>query len=259
MRGVDVVCKSFSLSASFAMYGTRLSILGRSVRRNGSYFTGLSSQQHLRCVVAESSSTSDTYEHRFYSTSHSSSLHFTSTTSLAFVSSTVAFTAAAQSIQQRWLSGKGSAAAKRNQRSQTPKGKGKVGASKGKKKAAKVRAAVEEETGRSKELDLILAALDAPTRVEPPVPEEEARLRHEIGRNYVIGRFRQHNAIDHDMTCKIHMKMHAIKMLPPRGSPLREAALEIDDSQVAPLWRNIAVWTPPIPGFDPSQFTDDRD
>jgi len=116
------------------------------------------------------------------------------------------------------------------------------------KKAAKV------DTARSKDLDLILAALDAPIRKEPPVSEEEKARRHEIGRNYVIGRFRQHNELYHDLNCKIQMKKHAVNML-PKNSKLKEEAMEID-YEGPPLWRNLPVWTAPIPGFDPSQFVE---
>lgn len=108
-----------------------------------------------------------------------------------------------------------------------------------------------------KNLNLMLAALNAPERKEPPISEEERQRRHEIGRNYVIGRFRQHNDIDHDLTCKLYLKRHAIKML-PKGSKIQEEALKIDDSTV-PLWVNIPVWTPPIPGFDPKKFTGSKE
>lgn len=108
------------------------------------------------------------------------------------------------------------------------------------------------ESQRSKELSLIMAALDAPERKEPPISEEEKARRYQIGRNYTIGRFRQHNENEHDITCKIHMKQHAIKML-PRDSKLREEALKISE-EMPPAWRPIPVWTPPIPGYDPSHY-----
>jgi hypothetical protein len=115
-----------------------------------------------------------------------------------------------------------------------------------------------DSSGRSKELELILASLDAPSRVEGPVSDEERERRFQIGRNYVIGMFRQHNEMDHDLTCKMHMKRHALNML-KRHARLNEEALKIDDDQTAPLWRHMPVWTPPIPGFDPSQFVDKND
>jgi len=109
--------------------------------------------------------------------------------------------------------------------------------------------------GRSKELDLILAALDAPMKKEGPISDEEKARRYRIGRNYVIGRFRLHNEIDHDLTCKIHMKRHAIKML-PKNSKLKEEALKIEMEPLPPSWRQLPVWTPPIPNFDPSKFVE---
>lgn len=128
-------------------------------------------------------------------------------------------------------------------------------------KRKKKRASADATGGRSKELNLILASLDAPTRKEGPISEAEKARRHEIGRNYVIGRFEQHNDIDHDLTCKLHLKKHAIRMLPPH---LKESALKIttfdeDELSFPPSWRSIPVWTPPIPGFDPSEFRQEED
>jgi hypothetical protein len=127
-----------------------------------------------------------------------------------------------------------------------------------KAKKKKPQGKASEPTGRSKELELILASLDAPSKVEGPVPEEERERRVQIGRNYVIGRFQQHNEMDHDLTCKMHLKRHALRML-KRHTRLNEEALRIDDDQAAPLWRHMPVWTPPIPGFDPSNFIDKND
>ena len=31
-------------------------------------------------------------------------------------------------------------------------------------------------------------------------------------------------------------------------------ALKIDENDGPPLWRGVPTWTPPIPGFDPSEF-----
>jgi hypothetical protein len=122
----------------------------------------------------------------------------------------------------------------------------------GKKKKAQGKGA--EPSGRSKELDLVLASLDAKSREEGPVPAEERERRGRVGRDYVIGRFNQHNDQDHDLTCKIHLKRHALRVL-RRGHPrLHEEALRHDDDQVAPMWRQMPVWTPPIPGFNPAKF-----
>jgi Mitochondrial ribosomal protein L28 len=125
-----------------------------------------------------------------------------------------------------------------------------------KKKAPQGKAG--DSSGRSKELELVLASLDAPSRAEGPISDEERERRVQVGRNYVIGRFRQHNEMDHDLTCKMHLKRHALNML-KRHTRLNEEALKIDDDQAAPLWRRMPVWTPPIPGFDPSKFLDRDD
>lgn len=105
---------------------------------------------------------------------------------------------------------------------------------------------------RNRELELIMAALDAPMKKEPPISEEEKARRYNIGRNYVIGRMRQHNALNHDLTCKIKMKLHAIDML-PRNSRIKEEALKISD-EMPPAWRKFPSWTPPIPGYEPEEY-----
>ena len=102
---------------------------------------------------------------------------------------------------------------------------------------------------RDKALDVVIRALDAPQKREPPISEEELQRRHEIGRNHVIGRFEWHNAIQHDLTCKLAMKQHAIKMI-PRDSALREEALRTDyttEEVEPPLARHIPKENPPIP------------
>lgn len=111
-----------------------------------------------------------------------------------------------------------------------------------------------DDSMASKNMKLVMAALDAPMKQELAITEEEKERRHRIGRAHVIGRFREHNEIDHDLTCKIHVKQHAVKML-PRNSPIRDAALSVNTT-MPPPWRHIPVWTPPIPGFDPSQFVE---
>jgi hypothetical protein len=107
--------------------------------------------------------------------------------------------------------------------------------------------------GRGRDLEVILAALDATSTKPPPPDEEEKARREQLLKNYTIGRFKQHNEENHDLNCKIRMKQHAIKML-PRDSKLREKALEIDDT-APPRWRHIPAWTPPIPDFNPNVFT----
>ena len=114
--------------------------------------------------------------------------------------------------------------------------------------------------GKDRITELLVRAYDAPAIEPPPASEEEMARRHEIGRNYVIGMFNQHNEIDHDINCKLRIKDHAVQML-PRNSYLKEEALKIsdDDESNPPLWRHIPSDTPPIPGFDPSEFNLDDD
>lgn len=112
------------------------------------------------------------------------------------------------------------------------------------------------EGGRDRQLDLILRALDAPVLKAPPVSEEEMQRRHDIGRAYNIGTWEQHNALNHDLNCKLRLKNHAIDML-PRDSMWKDEALKIDEKDGPPYWRGIPAWTPPIPGFDPSEFIHD--
>lgn len=100
--------------------------------------------------------------------------------------------------------------------------------------------------------NMVKGALDAPVTKPPPASAEEMERRYQVGRNYVIGNFERHNEMEHDLACKIKLKNHAIKML-PKGTHLRQAALEVDDVG-PPAWRHIPVWTPPIPGFDPDEF-----
>lgn len=109
------------------------------------------------------------------------------------------------------------------------------------------------ETSRPRDLEIVLAALDAPVTKPPPADEEEEARRERVRKAYTIGKFKQHNEENHFMNCKLRMKQHALKML-PRNSDLKKKALEIDDLG-PPRWRRIPAWTPPIPGFDPHQFT----
>lgn len=110
----------------------------------------------------------------------------------------------------------------------------------------------EVTTGRSRDLEVLLACLDAPKTKLPPADEEELARREAILKAYTVGRFKEHNQETHDIACKLRMKKHAINML-PKNSTLREKALEVDDTS-PPRWRRIPAWTPPIPGFDPSEF-----
>jgi hypothetical protein len=116
----------------------------------------------------------------------------------------------------------------------------------------KAKSSTEEPSGRSRDLEILLACLDAPKSKLPPADDEELARREEIMKAYTIGKFKQHNLESHDLACKLRMKRHAINML-PKKSKLKEKALEIDDSSPPP-WRRIPAWTPPIPGFDPTPF-----
>lgn len=112
------------------------------------------------------------------------------------------------------------------------------------------------EGGRDKQLDLVIRSLDAKKARPPPPDDEELARRNVMGRNYVIGRFEQHNALQHDLSCKIVMKQHAIKML-PRDSRIREQALNVnygttrmDAEAVPPLERHVPTEHPPRPKVD---------
>lgn len=109
-----------------------------------------------------------------------------------------------------------------------------------------------KETGRPKELEIILASLDAKKTKEPPIDDEENARRSEIRKAYTIGKFKEHNEENHDLACKLKLKKHAMKML-PKDSEIKQKAMEIDDAG-PPRWRTIPAWTPPIPNFDPKEF-----
>eukprot|EP00537_Pseudo-nitzschia_pungens_P014566 CAMPEP_0172384850 /NCGR_PEP_ID=MMETSP1061-20121228/2568_1 /TAXON_ID=37318 /ORGANISM="Pseudo-nitzschia pungens, Strain cf. pungens" /LENGTH=177 /DNA_ID=CAMNT_0013113631 /DNA_START=149 /DNA_END=682 /DNA_ORIENTATION=+ len=108
------------------------------------------------------------------------------------------------------------------------------------------------DTGRSRDLELLLAFLDAPKIKPPPADEEETARRELVKKNYTAGKFKQHNEENHDIACKLKLKKHAIGMLPKRTA-LKDKALEVD-SEYPPRWRTIPAWTPPIPGFNPSDY-----
>lgn len=108
--------------------------------------------------------------------------------------------------------------------------------------------------------NILMRAIDSRPRPRPKLSEEEAAKNYEIGRNYVIGRFKQHNEIHHDIACKIRLKEHAIRMMPRNTDEklgyLRKAALEIDTSDEAypPMWRSIPLDTPPIEDYNVSDY-----
>jgi len=124
---------------------------------------------------------------------------------------------------------------------QQPRGKGKpAGSGKGGGSAS------------DKIQNTLMACLDAPKRKAPRASEEEMARRSEIGRQYVIGKFRRHNEINHDISCKIKMKIFAVKML-PRGTKWKEEALKVTN-EGPPLHRKIPLLTPPIPGYKVSDW-----
>jgi len=128
----------------------------------------------------------------------------------------------------------------------------KVGAKKKKKGGQSEEAQKSQE---QKDIDNIIKCLDAPMRMEPPITAEEQERRRQIVRNYTIGRFEEHNEREHDLSCKIKMKLHAIKML-PNNTKLKKEALNEDGGDDPPYGKGFPMWTPPIPGFNPSDYDD---
>lgn len=112
-----------------------------------------------------------------------------------------------------------------------------------------------EVSGRTRELELMLACIDAPKTKPPPADKEEMARREQVRKAYTIGKFKEHNEENHDLACKLKMKRHAINML-PKDSALKEKALQMDDKDdnYPPRWRHIPAWTPPIKGFDPTAY-----
>ena len=139
-------------------------------------------------------------------------------------------------------------------------------------------------------LDIMIRAHDATPLELPPATSEEMERRYNIGRNYVIGCFKKHNELNHDLAVKIRMKRYAIKMLPREGIDLgdaatttttttavggttsgqssrsmygrwKEEALKINYNFGPPEHRHIPMYTPPIEGFDVNQYMnrDDED
>lgn len=107
--------------------------------------------------------------------------------------------------------------------------------------------------------NILIRAIDARPRPRPKFSPEEYAKHYEYGRNYVIGRFQVHNEINHDLACKIRLKEHAIRMMPRTGDKLgylREKALEVDGSEegMPPMYRPIPLDTPPVEGYDVSQY-----
>lgn len=128
----------------------------------------------------------------------------------------------------------------------------------------------------SKMVNLLTMAFDAP-EVKPPEPSpEEKERRYQVGRNWVIGCWKEHNEINHDLAVKIRMKRYAMKMLPKEGElgdslvsidgketsvygRWKSEAYKINDMHGPPDHRLIPAWTPPIEDFDISQYIEAED
>jgi hypothetical protein len=126
------------------------------------------------------------------------------------------------------------------------------------KKMSSAMVAAKESRGR--ELDEVIKALDGVGEKKEPVPPsaEEMERRKQVVRNYTIGRFKEHNSVNHDVACKIHLKKHAMNLL-PRDTKLKEAAKEINRLHLIPYWKHIPMWTPPIKDFDPDSIAGNDD
>jgi hypothetical protein len=113
------------------------------------------------------------------------------------------------------------------------------------------------DTAEDKALDVMIRCLDTPARKAPRASDEEMARRAELGRQYVIGKFRQHNELEHDVACKIKMKMFALKML-PRDTAWKTEALKTD-GEGPPMWRPIPAHTPPNPDYRPEDLISEEE
>ena len=114
-----------------------------------------------------------------------------------------------------------------------------------------------DDGSHNRNLQLVLAALDAPFSKESPVSEDEAIRRFGVGRSYNVGTSVEHNKIQHALACKIRLKQHAVNML-PKNSRIRADALQESDTLPPDIFK-MPVWTPPIQGFDPSVYMKEDD
>jgi len=64
-----------------------------------------------------------------------------------------------------------------------------------------------ETSAENKLYELQIKAFDAPGRDPPPASEEEMERRYNVGRNYVIGCFKRHNELNHDLAVKISIEV----------------------------------------------------
>ena len=67
-----------------------------------------------------------------------------------------------------------------------------------------------ETSAENKLYELQIKAFDAPGRDPPPASEEEMERRYHVGRDYVIGCFKRHNELNHDLAVKIRMKVRKV-------------------------------------------------
>ena len=67
-----------------------------------------------------------------------------------------------------------------------------------------------ESSAENKLYELQIKAFDAPGRDPPRASEEEMERRYHVGRDYVIGCFKRHNELNHDLAVKIRMKVSSI-------------------------------------------------
>lgn len=109
------------------------------------------------------------------------------------------------------------------------------------------------EDVKDKEYNLLVRCIDAPFRKPPKPTPEEAQRRMALGKEYVSKTFQQHNEREHDLACKLRMKLLAMQML-PRDTMWRKEALTVtmdgDEDGCPPLWRRIPTDYPPIEGYN---------
>jgi len=119
---------------------------------------------------------------------------------------------------------------------------------------------LDEGSKKDPEIQMLIRCIDTPQPPKPKLTDEQKERHYNAGKNYVIGKFNEHNALNHDLACKIKLKQHAIKLLPKdEGTTWKEDALKIEVTRESfpPLWRNIPTEFPPIPGFNPEEFSGD--
>lgn len=89
-----------------------------------------------------------------------------------------------------------------------------------------------------------------PCALRPELSEEEKQRNFEIGKRYNRMMAKEHNTMTADLTMKIKLRDDAIAHLP---EILQHAARQIDQNP-PPLNRLMATYTPPIPGYNPTDY-----